>query len=336
MAGEERVKIALDAMGGDNAPDVIVEAAVDAEKEIDAELILVGDEERLKGILRKYGKKKIRVYHAPQVIGEDEKGANAVRIKPHSSIVEAMKMLKRKEAHALVSAGNTGALMSAALMYLGKIKGVQRPAIAIKIPTLKGGCLILDVGANVDCKPVHLYKFALMGEAYAEYMLGVHRPNVGILNIGAERTKGNELVLKAWELFERSSFNFVGNVEGRDILDGKVDVVVCDGFVGNVLLKFGEGLVNFICKNIKESFKKNMFTKIASLLLRKSIEERMKSLDYTEYGGTPLLGVKGICIICHGSSNAKAIKNAIKVALNAEKTHLVEKMEERLRCQMQE
>jgi glycerol-3-phosphate acyltransferase PlsX len=332
MDGEERVRIAIDAMGGDRAPEVVVQAAEEALKEIHAEFILVGHKERLKDLLKKYGlTQRVKVHHAEEVIEGEEQPTTAVKAKPCSSIVECVKLLKCREADALVSAGHTGAVMAAALLYLGKLKGVQRPAIVVRVPTKSGSCILLDVGANVDCRPLHLFQFALMGQAYARSMLHCPNPRVGILSIGEEKTKGNEVVLKAHSLLEKASINFVGNVEGRDIMDARVDVVVCDGFVGNVLLKFGEGFVQMIKGYLSEAFKENILRRCAGLLLKDILKDAMKKLDYTEYGGAPLLGVKGVCIICHGISSSKAIKNALKVAIEAKREKLIERIEESLK-----
>lgn len=310
------MRIAVDAMGGDYAPEEIVRGAVMAASELNVEIALVGDQKQLEQELHKYDLNNsiISIVPASQVIAMDEHPAAAVRKKSDSSIMVATDLVKKGEAQAVVSAGNTGAAMAAAKLRLRSIPGIERPAIATVIPTEQDKCLLLDVGANADCKPKHLLHFALMGSIYVEKIWGIDKPKVGLLNIGEEETKGNELSIATYELLKHSNLNFIGNVEGRDITRGEVDVIVCDGFVGNVVLKFGEGLASSIFQLIKGEIKKNWIAKLGVVFLVPIFKALKKKMDYTEYGGAPLLGVNGVAIISHGSSKDKAIKNAIRVA----------------------
>lgn len=313
------MKIAIDAMGGDFAPEQIVLGAIAAAKEYGCEIVLVGDEDKIKIILDQdtnWGNLSISIHHASDVIGMAEHPGAAVRRKKDSSIVVATRLVKEGICDAALSAGSTGAAVAAALLGLGRIKGIDRPTIATPMPNVNGVTMLLDSGANVDSKPHHLLQSAIMGSIYSEYVFGIKNPRVGLLNIGEEATKGNEQVLSTYPLLkELKTINFIGNSEGRDIPNGSVDVVVCDGFVGNVVLKFGEGLAKTIIKLIKEAIKdSNIFAKMAALVLAPTLKKLSKRIDYAEYGGAPLLGVNGCFIICHGSSNAKAIKSAIGVA----------------------
>lgn len=312
------MRIAVDAMGGDHAPETIVAGVVEALRELKgiAQITLVGKEDVVAKELSRYHTKElaIAIKNATQVVEMHESPAQAVKTKKDSSIVVAAKALKEGEVQAVVSAGNTGAVMASSLMELGRLKGVFRPAIATLIPTLEGASILLDVGANVDCKPIHLRQFAIMGDVYARYILGKTNPKVGVLSIGEEEGKGNALTCEAFDLLKHSSLNFVGNVEGRDIINGKVDVIVCDGFVGNVVLKFGESLAEMIIGFLKRELSKNLTLKLGAFLSKPAFKKFKKLLDYSEYGGAPLLGVNGVCIICHGGSSAKAVKNGIRVA----------------------
>lgn len=315
------MRIAIDAMGGDRAPKTIIEGAIESAKEYPYELILVGEEGILRSELEQYKRKykkefsSISIYNATQAIGMDELPGKACRQKRDASIMVATKLVADGLADAVVSAGNSGASMAAAVMLLQRIPGVSRPALATLMPTLEDLCVILDVGANVDCKPKNLLQFALMGNIYVKYIFNKELPRIGLLSIGEEESKGNELTLTAFELLKKSSLNFIGNVEGNDIPKGRADVVVCDGFVGNVLLKMGEGLVEVLFRLIKEGIRKSPIrTALTGLLLRSVFRDIKKKVDYDEYGGAPLLGVNGPCFICHGKSNAKAIKNAVRTA----------------------
>ena len=311
------MRIAVDAMGGDYAPDEIVLGAVQAATEYDLEIVLVGDENAIKPLLSKYGShNRLSVVHASQVIEMCEQPSTAIRKKKDASIVVATRLVKEGRCDAVVAAGSTGAAVAAAMFGLGRIKGVERTTIATPIPNLTGTTILLDSGANVDSKPKHLVQSAVMGSIYAEYVLGIKNPRVGLLNIGEEESKGNEQALATFPLLEQlTTINFIGNVEGRDIAKGTVDVVVCDGFVGNVVLKWGEGLSSAIMQLMKDAIKSSgLLTKLASLAVLPALSGLKRKLDYAEYGGAPLLGVDGGFIICHGSSKAKAIKNAVRVA----------------------
>ena len=263
------VKIALDAMGGDRAPGVIVEGAIQALREYkDLEVILVGDEKKIKGELAKYSVKglSLSIIHASQVVEMDELPTSALREKKDSSIMVAARLVKERKAQAIVSAGNTGAAMVATKVVLGTLEGIERPAIAILTPHIYGVSILTDVGANVDCKPQHLLQFAIMGNTYAKEILGIERPKVGLLSVGKERIKGNELTKATYDLLEKTSLNFVGNVEGRDIFNGSVDVIVCDGFIGNIVLKTGESLAETIQGMLKKEITKNFLRKLGALL----------------------------------------------------------------------
>lgn len=313
------MKLAVDAMGGDNAPEEIVKGAILAAKKFPCEIILVGDENKIREFLKDEPDIKnlsLSVKHASEVIEMGEHPADAVRNKKDSSIVVATQMVKDGECDAVLSAGSTGAAVAAAQLILKRIHGIGRPAIATPIPTPKGVTLMLDSGANVDSKPEHLVQSGIMGALYAEHVFGVKNPRVGLLNIGEEETKGNEQVKEAYQLFQNAkNINFCGNAEGRDIPEGHFDVVVCDGFVGNVVLKFGEGLALTILKLIKEAIDDGgLSAKVGALLLTPTLKALAKRLDVSEYGGAPLLGVNGCCIISHGSSEAKSICSAIRAA----------------------
>lgn len=313
------MRIAVDAMGGDFAPKEIVEGAIKAARAYDCEIFLVGDELAIKKELEKakdYKSLNIKIVDAPEVIGMDEHPADAVRKKKNSSVVVATQLVKNGECEAVISAGSTGAAVASAQMVLGRLKGIKRPAIATPIPTKTGVTLLLDSGGNVDSKPIHLVQAAMMGSIYAREVYGIKSPRVGLLNIGEEETKGNEQALLTYPLLQQAkSLNFVGNAEGRDIPAGSFDVVVCDGFVGNVILKFAEGLAKTILSIIKQAINESsIFAKLGALMLKPTLKKLGKKLDVSEYGGAPLLGVNGGCIISHGSSNSKAIMNAIRVA----------------------
>lgn len=313
------MKLAVDAMGGDNAPGEIVKGAIEAAKKFSVEIILVGDETKIREVLNTESGWKnlpITIKHAAEIVEMGEHPADAVRNKKDSSIVVATKMVKDGEADAVLSAGSTGAAVAAAQLILKRIYGIGRPAIATIFPTPNGVTLMLDSGANVDSKPEHLLQSGIMGALYAEHVLGKKNPRVGLLNIGEEETKGNEKAKEAYQLFKNATtVNFIGNAEGRDIPKGSFDVIVCDGFVGNVVLKFGEGLATTIFELIKEAIEKDgLSAKLGALLLMPTLKNLAKRLDVSEYGGAPLLGVDGCCIISHGSSDAKTICSAIRAA----------------------
>lgn len=306
------MKIAVDAMGGDYAPKVTVEGSVLAARE-GVPVILVGDRERVEAELRNHDVEglPISIKHAPEVVGMDESPVQAIRKKKRSSIKVCFETVKSGEANAVVSAGNSGAAMAAGMFTLKKLNGVDRPAIAVCVPTLKDKVVLLDVGGNVDCKPIHLVQFAIMGDVYAKYVLGRERPRVGLLSNAFEEGKGNELTRLSHELIKKSSLNYIGYVEGKDVNKGDVDVVVSDGFVGNVVLKLSEGLVEAMASMLKAEIRQSLFAKIGYILARGAFKRLKKKMDYSEYGGAPLLGIDGSCIISHGASSSKAIKNAI-------------------------
>jgi phosphate acyltransferase len=310
--------IGVDAMGGDLAPRVVIQGALEALRESGAmfDVALVGDESTIVEEADRLGvrSKLPRIIHAAERVEMAESAASSVRRKRDSSISVSARLQKDHQTDALVSAGNTGAVVAAALFELGRIESIQRPAIATVLPTPQGNVVVLDVGATSDCKPLHLYQFALMGSIYARLVLHVERPRVGLLNIGEEAEKGSELYYEAHQLLKRSPVHFVGNVEGRDIILGTADVVVCDGFVGNVLLKFAESVIPSISGMIKDEITRHPLSMMAGLLLKPAFRRLRRRLDYSEVGGAPLLGVDGTCIIAHGRSNVRAIKNAIRVA----------------------
>ena len=326
--------IAVDAMGGDHAPGMIVDGVVDAVRELSVRVALVGPEDTVRAELRRHqaeSDERIALVPASEVIGMAEHPAHAVRQKTDSSIVVGMREVKEGRAAAFVSAGNTGAMLAAGLFHLGRIPGVERPAIATVFPTQSSFTLIVDVGANADCKPEYLAQFGLMGAAYAEQVLQVSEPRIGLLSIGEEEEKGSQVVQRAHALLREQSPGFVGNVEGKDIPAGVVDVVVCDGFVGNVLIKFAEGVASTIGGIIREEVTSSPWSKILALGLRPAFRRAYGRLDYAEFGGAPLLGVQGVVIIAHGRSNARAIRSAIRVAHRAAEGRLVERIAEGLR-----
>jgi phosphate acyltransferase len=309
--------IALDAMGSDKAPRPEVDGALQAARHYGVRVLLVGREPQIRAELARHtglSDLPIEIVHASEVVSMGDKAAQAVRTKRDSSIRVGLRLVREGRASGFVTAGNTGAAMATAKMVLGALPGVDRPSLAAVFPTALGtAAILLDVGANVDCKPDNLAQFAVMGEIYCRQMLGIRRPRVGLLSIGEEETKGNELTREAFQLLKLMPLNFIGNVEGRDLYSGKVDVIVADGFVGNVALKTSEGVANLVRYVLKESLRATITRQVGYLLSRSAFAEFKKRFDYSEYGGAPLLGVKGACIITHGSSNANAIKNAIRV-----------------------
>jgi glycerol-3-phosphate acyltransferase PlsX len=311
------IKIAVDAMGGDSAPHAEVQGAVQAAQEYQVGVVLVGIEERIREELKKYRTEDlpIEVVHASEIITMNEPVSTAIRKKKDSSMRIAAKMVRDGRAAGVVSAGNTGACMAVTKLVVGSLSAVDRPALAAILPSAKGRPTILvDVGANVDCKPNHLLQFAIMGEIFSRAILGNLRPRVGLLSIGEEDTKGNELTKEVFGLLKTAPLNFVGNVEGGDVFKGETDVIVCDGFIGNVTLKVSEGLTEMIMLLLKKDLSSYLSSQLGALLSRKAYQSFKARVDYSEYGGAPLLGIKGVAIICHGRSTAKAIKNAIRVA----------------------
>lgn len=322
------MRIALDAMGGDNAPSAIVEGAVEAVNEYgDLEVILIGDEFSILKELktRKYPVSKITVSHAPEVIGMAEPALSAIRKKRNSSIRKAIDAVKSGEAQAAVTAGHSGVAMALSLLVLGTSMSVDRPAIATIMPTFKKSFVLIDAGANVDCDAINLFQFALMGNAYAKHILGRAEPRIGLLSIGEESSKGNELTKETFKLLSASKLNFIGNIEGKDIFLGDADVVVCDGFVGNIVLKTSEGVAEVVMKMLKREIGSLVLGRVGYLLIKSGLRRFKKKTDYDEFGGAPLLGINGTCIISHGRSNAKAIKNALKVAseFSRKQVHLI-------------
>jgi glycerol-3-phosphate acyltransferase PlsX len=320
-------RVALDAMGGDRGSVVNVEGAVAAARELGLSVLLVGNEEELRERLRHHSTSglSIAVCHAPETVGMHESPSGALRKKKHSSIRVGLELVKRGEADAFVSAGNTGAVMATAHLTLGPLPGVERPAIALIVPTLRGHSILLDVGANPDCKARHLLQFAIMGDIYARQVMGKTSPTVGLLSIGEEESKGNELTREAFKaLEEEPSLNFIGNVEGREVFSGTADIIVCDGFTGNIALKISESAAEFFTVLLKEELAKGLIGKVSAVLARGAFRRFKKRVDYTEYGGAPLLGVRGVCIISHGRSTAKAIKNAIRVAAECVENKVVD------------
>ena len=313
------MRIILDGMGGDNAPVEIVKGAVEASKLIEEEIVIVGDGDKIEFQLKKYkySDEKISVKHASEVIENDDAPVRAVRRKKDSSMVVGLNMVKSGEGDLFISAGNTGALMAGALFNLGRIQGIDRPAIASIYPILgkKKPSLLVDAGANSECKPSNLLEFAMMGSIYMEKVLGRENPKIGLVNLGVEETKGSTLTKAAFGLLEKSHLNFSGNIEAREVPLGGADVVVCDGFVGNVILKLTEGLAINIVNLLKKKFTENARAKMGAVLLSKKLRSLKEEFDYTEYGGAPILGVKGPVVKMHGSSNANAVKNSILKAI---------------------
>lgn len=317
MSPGQPMRIAVDAMGGDFAPQKIVEGAVLAAREWKVPVVLVGREDAIERELAKHDISglSITLHPASQVIGMKDSPSKATKTMHDASIVVATRLLHEKKVDALVSAGNSGAVMTAALRILGRIHGVYRPAITTVLPTLDGHCMIADAGANADCKPEYLLQFAIMAKIAAQTILNIEKPTVGLLSIGEEKEKGNHLTKKTYELLQNcGDIHFIGNVEGRDIPKGKSDVVVCDGFVGNVVLKTMEGTADALSRMLKKEISSSWVAKAGYLLTRSAIQRFRQRVDYAEYGGAPLLGVNGACIISHGKSTAKAVKNAIRMA----------------------
>ncbi len=324
------MRIAVDAMGGDHAPAQIVRGAIEAVRKYDnCEIVLVGDQDKIKAELEASGVKdepRLIIQHASQTIEMGEHPVEAIRHKKDASLVVATKLVKTGDCDGVVSAGSTGAATVAAKMFLKMIKGIDRPSIATPLPTTNGVALLLDSGAIVDSKPRDLVEMAMMGSIFSKYVYGIHKPTVGLLNIGEEETKGNKKVQATYPLLKQARVvNFIGNIEGRDIPVGKADVVICDGFVGNIVLKFAEGLAVTIFELVKDTIKSGgILAKLGAVLVMPALKKLGKRLDVSEYGGAPLLGVNGCCIICHGSSNAKDICSAIGVAIECVKNEVTD------------
>jgi phosphate acyltransferase len=311
------MKVAVDAMGGDHAPQAIVEGAVLAAKKLDVdEVILVGDRVRVERELAKHrwSGSNLTIVHTPQAVQMHELPSRVLRAKHDTSISVAMDLMKDGTCDAVVTAGNSGAAMAVSMWKMKKLEGVERPALAGIHPTLNGASVLIDAGGNVDCKPIHLVQFAIMGEIYARFVVGKKRPKVGLLSNGREDSKGNELTKKVHAILKKSSLNYFGYVEGTDISSGIVDVIVCDGFVGNVAIKSSEGIADSMTAMLRAATRKSLWARIGYFFMRQVQEGIRRRIDYSEYGGVPLLGINGTCFICHGHSSAKAIKNAIRAA----------------------
>ncbi|MGE4357898.1 MAG: phosphate acyltransferase PlsX [Candidatus Omnitrophota bacterium] len=327
----ENIRVAVDAMGSDRAPCVEVEGAISAVERGYGQVVLVGNEELLKKELSKYRLRypeRITINHASEVIGMDDSPAVSVRRKKESSIMVGVEMVKKGKADCFVSAGNTGAVVCATTLEWGLIPGIERPGIAIVFPTLEGVCILIDAGANINPKPIHLYQYAVMGTIYAKYLLHIDNPRVGLLNIGEEETKGTDFLKETRQLLLKGGVNFIGNVEGGDIFRGKADVIICDGFVGNVALKISESLAYALMEFLRRHIKKSNLAKIGALFLKGALRNLKKEIDYAEYGGAPLLGVNGICVICHGASSSRAIKNAIRFAVSSVENNITRHIQE--------
>lgn len=326
------MKLAIDAMGGDNAPVETVRGGVEALKAITSDVVLIGEEQAIRDELKKYtyDEKRVHIIHASERITNEDKPVQAIRTKKQSSLVIGLDMLKKGEVDALISAGNTGALLAGGTLKVGRIKGIDRPALTTVYPTDKGISVLVDAGANTECIPRNLLQFATMGSIYAQEVLGISSPKVGLVNVGSEEGKGNSLVLEAYELIKDSGLNFIGNLEARDIPAGAADVIVCDGFTGNVILKLSEGYGKSFTKFLQSLFKKNAVTKIAAILVSKGLKDFKKRMDYREYGGAPLLGTLHPVVKAHGSSNAKAFMNAFRYAEKYAAAGVIEKIQAQL------
>jgi glycerol-3-phosphate acyltransferase PlsX len=313
---QKTYKVAVDAMGGDHAPHATVEGSVLAAREFGIPVILVGDEDRIRRELLRHEVENLplEIKHTSEVVEMDETPTTVIKKKRDSSLRVAFELVRDRKAHAVVSAGNSGAAMAAALFVLRRLRGVERPAIITVIPNLKGAVSLIDAGANPICKPYHLVQFAIMGSVYMQEVMRIDKPRVGLLSNGEEESKGIDLTRDANELLKRSSLNYIGYVEGRDIYRGGVDVVVCDGFVGNIILKTSEGVFEVLGQVLKEEISKSYLSKLGYLLSKKSFSNFKKKFDYSEHGGAPLLGVDGTVIISHGRSSSTAIKNAVRIA----------------------
>jgi glycerol-3-phosphate acyltransferase PlsX len=327
---QTRVTVVVDAMGGDQAPQAIVEGAVAAARALpEIDVVLTGDDATVRPVLGRLGHPpaNLTLRHASQVVEMCDSPVEAVRRKRDSSISVGMRMVQGGEAHAIVSAGNSGAMMAAAMLILKPLPGVDRPAIATLLPTQKGRCLLLDAGATTDCKPQNLLQFAHMGSVYAQIALGADAPRVGLLSIGEEPSKGDELTKDAHQLLVGSGLNFAGNVEPKEVVRGEVEVVVCDGFVGNLILKAGEGFGELFGELLKAQIMTSWLNKLGALLMRSAFGNVKKRFNYAEYGGALLVGVNGVVIISHGRSNALAIENAVRVAARAATGQIIERLQ---------
>ncbi|GGG81094.1 phosphate acyltransferase PlsX [Paenibacillus radicis (ex Gao et al. 2016)] len=320
------MRIAIDAMGGDHAPGLIVQGAVEAAREWpDTELLLVGDTAVIEPLLQGQKPANLQLHHTDEVIGADEEPVKAVRRKKGASMVVAGQLVREKQADAMLSAGNTGALMTTGLLVVGRLDGIERPALAPMLPTMDDiGVLALDLGANMDAKPEHLLQYAIMGSIYRSKVHGMEKPRVGLLNVGTEEKKGNELTKAAYDLLTDAPINFIGNVESRDILQRSCDVLICDGFAGNIMLKSMEGTAGSLLNYLKDAFGESMMTKLAAAIMLPRLRKLKKKMDYKEHGSAPLLGLNGLVMKCHGSSDALAVRSAVRQARTAIQGQLTE------------
>ncbi|MCA0753997.1 phosphate acyltransferase PlsX [Paenibacillus sp. N4] len=310
------MRIAIDAMGGDHAPALIVQGALEAAVEWpDTELLLVGDTAAIEPLMKGQRPSNVKICHADEVIGPEDEPVKAVRRKKGASMVVAGQLVREKQADAMLSAGNTGALMATGLLVVGRMEGIERPALAPMMPTVDDiGVLALDLGANMDAKPEHLLQYAIMGSIYRSKVHGMEKPRVGLLNVGTEAKKGNEITKEAFELLQQAPVHFIGNVEARDVLTRNCDVLVCDGFAGNIMLKAMEGAAGLIFTSLKDAFGQSLMTKLAAAIMLPKLRTLKKKMDYKEHGGAPLLGLNGLVVKCHGSSDVVAVKNAVRQA----------------------
>jgi phosphate acyltransferase len=335
--GSTCARIAIDAMGGDNAPGEIVAGALRAREELGVEVLLVGDPQKIEAALpAKINLGQVQIVPAEGAIAMDEEALSSIRRKPKASINVAMDLVKQGQADAVISAGHSGAAMAAALLRLGRLAGIDRPAIGAVFPTIVASkqVLILDVGANVDCRPKFLEQFAVMGSIYSQYVLGVSEPKVGLLNIGEEDCKGNDAAVRAHQLLrENAQIAFIGNAEGRDVLSGQFDVIVCDGFVGNVLLKFAEAVGEVMLQIMREELPQGLRGQLGTAVLKPNLKRIKQRVDHAEHGGALLLGVDGICIISHGSSQAPSIFNAIRLAKEAVNNQVLQRIQSQYQSQ---
>jgi glycerol-3-phosphate acyltransferase PlsX len=325
--------ILVDAMGGDNAPDAIVHGCIDAINcQEGFDISLIGDSEQINKIInhRKFSNSRLKVVHANEVITNDDVPTKAIKNKKESSMVVGFNLLKEKKGDVFISSGNSGALLTGALLILGRIKGVDRPALGAVLPTKTGKALLIDAGLNSTCKPINYLQFGVFGKVYMQALFNIDNPKVGLLNMGTEEKKGSDILKQAYELLSSSDLNFVGNIEGKDLPEGKVDVAVCDGYVGNVVLKFLEGTGSYFFSLLKDIFGKTILSKLSFLLIKKELKELKKSLDAEENGGAPILGVNGIVMKSHGSSNDRTIRNVVIKAYNLAKNSVFEKLQESL------
>ena len=330
------MKIAVDAMGGDHGPAIVVEGAVAAAREFGASVVLVGDRTAIETQIQRLGAQSLglEVRHTSEVVGMAESPSQALRRKRDSSLRVAAELVRDGKAAAFISAGNTGAAMAISMFVIGVLRGIDRPAIAAVLPSLRGYTVLLDAGANVAPKAWHLFQFAIMGHVYARDILGLERPRIGLLSVGEEEGKGNDLTREAYELLKESKLNFLGNVEGRDIYNGQCDVIVTDGFTGNVSIKISESLAEMIGAMIKEELTRDLRSRVGAALALPAFHRFRKRVDYTEMGGAPLLGIDGAAIICHGASPVKAIKNAVRVAAEWAKAGLNEHIKTALEAEL--